>query len=845
MVHGADSASADFKKLQQSLAHYSDIRIILSNDFASNYFEVEYNLKGFISLPDKTIIQDTNHRISITLPFGYPHFAPTVKPLTSIFHPDIDPDAIRIADFWEENKALDKLIVYIAKMICGDVYNVESPFNIEAAEWFMDNIQILPIDTLRENDDDSINSEINLNSDDIEETFSIGPGMDLTPESPMKENSNLDNLFTDLEVEKGAKSFNSDSNKLELESLSEKPVITLNQIKQKVKNKNFYTAAKLLKKLSEDTSEIERSVIEKEIFEVITTCNDIYKKIEDYESEGELKEAKNLVDQLARTTIDFPNFNNIKARVRDNFALTMSLKLKEKKKGTLSPDHENFAEFDTDQPDEKETLDKPIKKNKFSFTLPTFTKKLPGFSFKSISLVLVLTAICFSGVLFYIKDKNNISQANIYWKQAQEFDKQNRYSEAKKSAEEALSLLSSILFLQSEKNNLQEVINKLLSSKTFIENLKGRVLHNGEYISIELASILTQFDTLVQNAEKTYEQGKHEEALKKYQEAHNFALKNNLKAKAVLTGQKVNFINLENTLADARLSAQNKEWDNAAETYIRALELARSLSDKKNETEITKQIAASKFRNELNQSKEAFAESQWLQTLEILSRAEQLLQDDPTAVSKAERIQLEHLRHNSELYQILNIAGTAYRQRNWPLAIKEYENGLELLENYKESFGEFQSSNSAKIKKTLLMVRVSAKLSEAAKAYEKKDLQSALLNYEVLTTMLRSSEFGDSQEFQNILQNTEAQIAGVKEELDIQNKTDWLTENFKNIFMEYYPSTSSSELLSPKVTFIKKDETIFLFKLSCVERKQGRSFRLELDYQYSPKKDSWTIYTGK
>ena len=48
-----------------------------------------------------------------------------------------------------------------------------------------------------------------------------------------------------------------------------------------------------------------------------------------------------------------------------------------------------------------------------------------------------------------------------------------------------------------------------------------------------------------------------------------------------------------------------------------------------------------------------------------------------------------------------------------------------------------------------------------------------------------------------------------------------------------------------KATFIKKDGEKLIFTMSCVEKKQGRTFRLELNYQYDQNNDKWSIYSGK
>ncbi len=860
MAQGVDPVSADLKSLQQSLTRYPDIQVIISDDFASNYFEVEYSLKGFIILPDKSIVQDKSHRIAVTLPFGYPHFAPTIRPLTPIFHPDIDPDAIRIADFWEDNKSLEQLMVYIGKMICAEIYNVESPFNLDAAEWFLENIHILPIDTIQEIKTEKLILEKSSEPDadnDIEETFSIGPGSNFDSDAEDDEDTSIDNLFSDLGVEDDSVDFTLDQVDIDADELVEpdQQAISLSDIKMQMLNSKYFHAQQLLAKLDEDTNEIERSVIEEEIQEAINDANEIYSKIEEYEQKGKLREAKSLVDQLAQLVTDFPNFKDIKARVRGNFALTMSMKLQAKKKERTPASQENFLDLDADIEEEaaveKKTDKKKKKKKKFTFSLPSFPKKKAtsgpkkSLPIKSILAGIIILAIAGTGGYLYFKDSSSLSKANSLWLQAQKLATQKEYGQSKKTAEDALAQLEKILFPLPQKAPLQKFINTLLSSKTFAEGIQGRVLYNGEYISSELADNLSKLDALLKDAEQLYTQEKVKEAIAKFIVAQQFAKSKKLETQASSIGQKLNHLNLEDTLANARVSEQRKEWDSAADTYVRALEFARKLSDPKNESAINKQLSAAKFRKELSQSKETFAESQWKQTLEILQRAEEQLLNNPSAVSKTERTELEHLRHNSELYQILNTAGTAYRQKKWNKSILEYEKGLKLLRDNKDSFGKNQQSSIRKIKKTLLMIKVSVKLNIAAQTNEEKDLVAAVAHYKELTTMINESEFSSNKELKKVLTSSKTQIDSANEQIDIDDKTQWLTDNFKRIFVQFYPSSRSSELTSPKVTLLKKMEDTIIFKLSCVEYKQGRSFRLKLDYQYSYPTDSWNIYSGE
>jgi hypothetical protein len=69
-------------------------------------------------------------------------------------------------------------------------------------------------------------------------------------------------------------------------------------------------------------------------------------------------------------------------------------------------------------------------------------------------------------------------------------------------------------------------------------------------------------------------------------------------------------------------------------------------------------------------------------------------------------------------------------------------------------------------------------------------------------------------------------------------------DNYEKIFRDNYPSAELSDLLNPNVRFIKREGNIMIFNLSCTERKQGSTFRLELNYQHDLDRNAWSLYSG-
>ncbi|MEE4243093.1 MAG: ubiquitin-conjugating enzyme E2 [Desulfopila sp.] len=140
---------SDHKEVVDTIRRYKNITLVNTAGEPVNEYDIEYKVQGYTIAKDGTITISKVHRIKIKIPFGYPHFPPTIKPLSPIFHPEIDDHVLPIANYWEENKSLSALVLHIGNMICGNVNSTEQPFNLEAALYYEKHKSRLPLDSLK------------------------------------------------------------------------------------------------------------------------------------------------------------------------------------------------------------------------------------------------------------------------------------------------------------------------------------------------------------------------------------------------------------------------------------------------------------------------------------------------------------------------------------------------------------------------------------------------------------------------------------------------------------------------------------------------------------------------
>ena len=143
------------------------------------------------------------------------------------------------------------------------------------------------------------------------------------------------------------------------------------------------------------------------------------------------------------------------------------------------------------------------------------------------------------------------------------------------------------------------------------------------------------------------------------------------------------------------------------------------------------------------------------------------------------------------------------------------------------------------------MTQITREQELSTQTINNNDLESTQKHYLTIASLIEDSSFKDDEMFKKIHDNARTQSVTLEKEIVINSRVDWLIEHSEEIFRKNYPSAKLSKLLKPQATFIKKEGEKLIFNMSCVEKKQGRSFRLELNYQYDQETDTWSIYSGK
>nr|WP_321466252.1 hypothetical protein [uncultured Desulfobulbus sp.] len=789
MAMGSQQLADDYAQLKDFLELYPNIVILKADGQPPDNYEVEYSLRGYSRDDDNTITIASSHRVRISLPFGYPHFAPIAKPLTPIFHPDFDPAAIRIADQWQKNPSLPELILHIGEMICGSAYTLEDPFNQEAADWYASHGDQLPLDT--------------LSLADIQET-----------------EEHLDDLVDDTFASLGLE--NDDF------LAPEKPVTPsdIDYIRELIAENKIFAANKLLSDLPENANFADRDEMQQTIGKVLRKTDQLFKLAEQLEDMAKFDEALEVTDNLLAIAADAPGAESLRDRIQQAYQLAQM---------TGHPGGEESTPEPLVAQPPPAPLDKPRKKGKSSVKLGG------GIPLKPILFAMLFLGLCVGTISLYFKDQNTLSQSQANLLKGQLLLDKKQFDAAQDALESANQSLSNLTILRFRKSAYEQGIQSLLSSPELQEGLKGRILFEGEYMPADRAAAHRELNVLTEQGQALAKQEKISEALPLYRQALQFAQDHNLTKQYEPIKEIIQSLELQQTLSIAERAEQNKNWEQAAEAYRKALSLSSNIQSLGTISEITHRLTAATFRHDLDQSKKAFTQAQWEETIRFLEQAQSTIDANPTVVTEKERSDLHRLLVNARLYLMLSKAREAYEGKNWDEAIIEYDNALQLLKNEPDSTDSLVEDSVDKISRTLLMVQIARMQDNVLVAEGNGDSAGVIAQSRKIQRFIQNSKFAGDPSVKTISQKVGAKIADHQEILSQDERIHWLEENFETIFRNNYPTFRGSTLMQPKAVFTKKVGAKSLFTLTCVERSQGSSSKLELAYLYDPATGRWSV----
>ena len=805
MANEPDQLLKEYTQLIESLALYPNITIVKVDGEPPDEYEIEYNLRAYVRNGGNIEIQ-RRHRILITLPFGYPHFAPVVKTLTPLFHPAINQNSISIDQYWEKRSSLPDLIVHIGEMISGHFYKSDKPANPEAAAWYREHDNEFPLDApaaahigeegLIDDFDDDIVSSLQLD-DAVPNVDMVEQIPDFTPE--------------------------------------------IEEILQLAAQNQTITTAKRLAELPLTAWFPERDEIQSKVDSAIEKAAKLFLQAQEEEDDDNYDKALQTASRILELIPDDPAAKSLQQRLQQSATISDSLfglddeekELKENKETTKSKEQDN---------EEKE------KKTARKISLPSniFPQDFP--LYRLLLIILSLLTLYFASTRG-LRDWGIIQDINSALSTAQFQINNKNYSEARDALEEVRGSARDLTLLRFRRSSLENKINSLLLSPEMQKGSEGQVLFRGQYVDKEIPAAIEALESYEDQAKAASNANQLDKAMSLLQEGtkHISGLKIPVNDSIKLRNQ------LGETSAlifirDGEDAERKNDFAGAITLYQKAVSALPSDSNShfaQQRSELLRRISGLALQQNIDKILVALDNSQLQEAQALLSETEQKLAANPQTVSEEDKAQLQAARIQTQIYQILPTAKEAFEKRQWEKAALQYQDSLRIIDNASPAVQQLLKDIREKISYTLQLAYLNQRLEDLKQAENKKDWPAVVALEQQLLTQLKGEELGN-----------DASLAGLKEQLLTQNKNhaelldhykkgEWLEKNASEFFKKNFPTFKEESFSEVKALFVRKEGSKQIFAISYRETGGSASSTLVLTYAYDEKDGQWSRYTSE
>ncbi|MBU1566631.1 MAG: ubiquitin-conjugating enzyme E2 [Proteobacteria bacterium] len=802
-------------------------------------YEITYKIKGF-SKPDKSEASlTTNHRIELTIPFGFPHFPPSCKPKSDIFHPDFDPAAICLGDFWQQHSKISDLIVFIGKLINGESYSTNNAFNEDAAIWYQDHSDAFPITEVKWSDRVSESTEYledwNPQIDTIDDA-DLSPDFDFpstTDSLPDQEELTLNTSFPVINEPSGTD-------------------ISAFQLLQN--QKKFFKLRQTLDKSTILSDQIQK--ISAYTQEEIKKAEELYQSAKKVESSGNLKNAARLYEQVVAITTDFPNIEADQRRVMQSLALLGKAK------------HDPMPDFtDFDYSDKPKIKDLPVPEKSQSPKSsgkrkppppPPPTKKSDSFLTKKrlsgkiafFFVIGIFLVILSAGWFYHFSAQGKIDASSAALSKCKSLIDNEQFDFGKLSCDNALESLSNIQFIQQSRvKELRNSINEILVSEKLSQGLAGKILVEGKYLPKKDAAALISYNQLQKEGEELFDQENWTQAEERFIKFLTITSKSTLVSPSVIEDikSKLNFTRFSMVFSSASTLLASNKWQEAASEIKKARSLLESLPEKDRQryaVELSSALAKCNFEDFRKQGDDFFSKADWQNAISSYKSVLPTVEEGKIAPQET----IDALRENisrAELYATIDMGNKAFISGAWNEAIQEYNKAVSIRSANQGTIKLTDSQVTRKKIDRIILQTTIIRDRQAAKILQddKKDLTAARNAFRQIVATINNSGFAAEDEFLETKKACIATIQVLDERIYQADKEQYLKDNFRSLFAANYTSAIPENLNTPVITYVKEANGRMIFKMQCTETGRGRPMTLIMFYSYDKVSNHWDFFS--
>lgn len=837
-----DQLDEIYRQISERFLSHPLISVTPTQGDPPDQYSIKYKISGLTQTDNGDIVEASEHTVELSIPFGFPHFPPSCRPKTFIYHPDFDPGAICIGDYWDKNPSLVDLILHIGQMINGESYSVHDAFNDKAAAWYDKNGGKFPLNKISwdqtEIEDEELYEDADLDTLDFEDLdFDGDEQHDMEEESPVND---LSDLFPSIDDE--------------LEKTDELDISTLHKIQNRNK---FFALRTALEGQTEFSTELQALLDDTE--NIISDAERTYNEAKELEKQGNASKALQKYQAVASKVSDFPAIHADIKRLEQTLDLVEDL-MPHEFDGTF-PEPETTEELPVPEliptPPETETAEpKPPKKKKRTITIPKIPFTLP-FSLLPVNRLIIFASLALLLVIFgtyytlhYIA-KSNLQEAQNSYELCTEAMEAGDFQNANKQCNNGLESAGNVLLFQKNKaDEIKAAITKVVQSEKFIQGLKGNILVSGRYVSKKEAILIQDLKSKTDAAEKLFQQNKFKEASATFREALKIA-KNIKSADSSLITEldlKIKLCIFKDSLQLTNTYFNEQKWQTALEKIAESQNHLKNLPDelqKEYSGKLQILLTFSKFELARIEGDNAVNSGDWAHAIYSYNKSLDYAQKLPDLQrSKIDSVESSIARAN--LYQTLEAGNNAFAVGDWDTAIESYKKANKTLVDSKFTLIDQTKSNLSRIKlnKIILQASIIRDQQSIQSMLNKDEIRGARDAYKNLLMLIESSSLAGENEFTKAKGDINKQLKQLEQKIYISDRKAHLDKNYKDLFAKNYEISDKESLTSPVIKLVKNTKTALIFRMQCTEKRSGRPLTLVMFYSYNKTNGKWALSSG-
>ncbi len=785
-------------ELKSSFADHSYIQVKNVASGSSEEYEVTFNVRGLIINDEDEVQESQNHVIHITIPFGFPLFPPSCKPITPIFHPDFDPGAICLGDFWDQDRSCTELIEFLAKMISGETYSKENAFNEKAAAWYVSHTDQFPLVS---------DAELPKSSepDDDDNDFEL----DTVQEDDFSTDFDYLSLDSEDDLEGQEQGVFKESLDYDLELLQER-----------LDQKRFQQLDRELNAIPISVEFAERDFLRSETDKALTESKKLQRKGQGLEASNDLAGALAVYQQAKATVADLYGVESTIQRLQQAIALADSIGQPKDE-----PEEEILVE-------EEEVEEAPKKKLNISLPQINISRKY--------LLILPLIFIFWFGVKAFFANKRATTAQN-YFIECKNLIGKRQFREAQYLCDKANieGKYVDFIFYDKRMTQLSQEVRQILTSENFTKGLEGKILVDGVWVYEDETIRISPFETLTTQAAEATKSKNWNQATKMLRQASPLAKTDQEKTVVKEMSHTVDFYKAE---AEALAEYDTNGCTSAEELLIKAQEKAKDIPfDIRNRhlPEISYRLTKCTFDQLIVEGNKLYETTDWNDALPVYRDALKKIESSPFP----ERIAIADIKNKisrAELYSSINEGNQAFAANNWNTAIEKYQQAIQFIESDPELSKDNDSRiTSKKLSRIILQAKIVSTQQEVKSLINDNKFGKAIDQFQDLKTIVKDSNFSKENDFIRIVETIDTEIATLKHQAVTEKLKQYLTKNYVDLFQENYPAASEETLKDPIATYVLKKDKQMIFKLQATEIGRGRPLTLVMFYAYNKTTKQW------